>query len=193
MPQSELRIPVSTGVPHQLRRIAFRLHFSLTSSRSGLESCRWKTKPPPSSSSARFVGRKRELEELSAAIENARRGGGRIFLVSGEPRIGKSRLPGEAAALGRIAHCRAQGLSRAEFWRSLGFPNLVLARANQSNKHTLRLLEEWKREELRRTPFAILDEPPPELSPVKRPRQSLATKSQDFVSEEVPRTKRSRK
>jgi len=52
----------------------------------------------------------------------------------------------------------------------------------------LRFEEEWKREELKRTPFAILNEPPPELSPVKRPRRSLATKPQDFVSDEGPRT-----
>jgi len=54
---------------------------------------------------------------------------------------------------------------RAAFWRSLGFPNLVLARAAKANKRRLRLLEQGKREELRRTPFAILDEPPGELRP----------------------------
>jgi hypothetical protein len=32
-----------------------------------------------------------------------------------------------------------------------------------------RRLQKWRREELKRTPFAILDEPPPELSPMKRP------------------------
>ena len=74
-----------------------------------------------------------------------------------------------------------------------GFLTLVLARAAKANKHRLRLLEEWKQEELKRTPFTILDEQPPELSPVKRPRRSLATKSRDFVSDERPRTKRSRK
>ena len=70
---------------------------------------------------------------------------------------------------------------------------MVLARAAKANKRRLRLLEEWKQEELKRTPFAILDEQPPELSPVKRPRRSLATKPQDFVSDEGPQTKRSRK
>ena len=58
----------------------------------------------------------------------------------------------------------------AAIWRALGFPNLVRARAALTYKVRLRRLEEWKRKELRRTPFAILDEPPPELSPVKRPR-----------------------
>jgi hypothetical protein len=68
----------------------------------------------------------------------------------------------------------------------------VLARAAKAKKREKRQLEEWKREALKRTPFAILDESPPELFPVKRPRRSLATKPQDFVSDEVPRTKRSR-
>jgi len=69
----------------------------------------------------------------------------------------------------------------------------VRSRAALANNLRQRLLEEWKREELKAHAFAILDEPPPELSPVKRPRQSLATKPQDFVSDEGPRTKRSRK
>jgi hypothetical protein len=96
-----------------------------------------------------------------------------------------------------VARCRLGGLKggpkRAAFWRALGFPNLVRARAALANKVRQRKLEEWKREELRRTPFAILDEPPPELFPVKRPPRTLATKSEDFVSDEGPRTKRSRK
>jgi hypothetical protein len=69
----------------------------------------------------------------------------------------------------------------------------VRARAALADKVRLRRLEEWKREELRRTPFALLDDPPPELCPVKRPRQSLTTKPQYFVSYEGLRTKRSRK
>ena len=65
--------------------------------------------------------------------------------------------------------CRniGSGRKRAGFWRALGFPNLVLARAALANKVRLRRLEEWKREQLRRTPFAILDEPPAELRPTK--------------------------
>jgi hypothetical protein len=51
------------------------------------------------------------------------------------------------------------------------FPNLVRALAALANKVRLSQLEEWKRKELERTPFAILDEPPPELSPVKRPQR----------------------
>src|SRR5215472_13948330 len=66
-----------------------------------------------------------------------------------------------------LAWCRLGGLKggpkRAAFWRALGFPNLVRAPAALANKVRLRRLEEWKREELRRTPFAILDEPSTEL------------------------------
>src|SRR5215470_12711751 len=70
-----------------------------------------------------------------------------------------------------LAWCRLGGLKgglhRAAFWRALGFPNLVRARAALANKVRLRRLEEWKREELRRTPFALLDDPPEELKPKK--------------------------
>jgi hypothetical protein len=51
--------------------------------------------------------------------------------------------------------------------RKLVLPTLVRARAAEANKRRLRLLEEWKREELQRTPFAILDEPPGERRPKK--------------------------
>jgi len=61
------------------------------------------------------------------------------------------------------ARDRLGGLHRAAFWRKLGFPNLVRARAALANKVRLRRLEEWKREELRRMPFALLDDPPEEL------------------------------
>ena len=44
---------------------------------------------------------------------------------------------------------------------------MVLARAAKAEKRRLRLLEEWKREEWQRTPFAILDEPPDELRSTK--------------------------
>jgi len=41
-----------------------------------------------------------------------------------------------------------------------GFSTPVLARAAKANKRRLRLLEEYKRKELQRTPLAILDETP---------------------------------
>ena len=44
----------------------------------------------------------------------------------------------------------------------------MLARDAKAERRRLRLLEEWKRKELRRTPFAILDDPPDELRPKNR-------------------------
>ena len=39
-----------------------------------------------------FVGRGRELEDSASAIDDARTGRGALWLVTGEPGIGKSRL-----------------------------------------------------------------------------------------------------
>jgi eukaryotic-like serine/threonine-protein kinase len=44
-----------------------------------------------------FVGRKRELAQLDAAIDDALVGRGRLILLSGEPGIGKTRLADELA------------------------------------------------------------------------------------------------
>jgi len=63
---------------------------------------------------------------------------------------------------------RWKGRHRAAFWRTLGFPNLVRARAALANKVRLRKLEEWRRAELERTPFALLDDPPDELRALKK-------------------------
>ncbi len=45
-----------------------------------------------------FVGRERERSLLDAGIDEARSGRGRLFLIAGEPGIGKTRLAEEAAA-----------------------------------------------------------------------------------------------
>jgi tetratricopeptide (TPR) repeat protein len=45
-----------------------------------------------------FVGREREMEQLLAGLEDAEAGRGRLFLLAGEPGIGKSRLAHEIAA-----------------------------------------------------------------------------------------------
>ena len=54
--------------------------------------------------SAAFVGRERELSELAGALHDAVGGQGRLFLLTGEPGIGKSRLAEELAR-----HARVQG------------------------------------------------------------------------------------
>ena len=46
-----------------------------------------------------FVGREREVAELRAAIEAAENGRGSLFLVSGEPGIGKTRLADRVAGI----------------------------------------------------------------------------------------------
>jgi len=51
---------------------------------------------PPATQS--FVGRERELAELRLGLEDSIAGSGRLFLVSGEPGIGKTRLAAEAAS-----------------------------------------------------------------------------------------------
>ena len=48
-----------------------------------------------------FVGRERELAELTAGLDDALAGRGRLFLLVGEPGIGKSRLAEELAARAR--------------------------------------------------------------------------------------------
>ena len=73
-----------------------------------------------------------------------------------------------------IARCKLGGYKggpkRAAYWRALGFPNLERARIARWEPRRLEKLEEWKREELRRTPYALLDDPPAELAAPKRPR-----------------------
>jgi hypothetical protein len=53
---------------------------------------------------------------------------------------------------------RWKGRRRAAFLRKQGFPNCALARAAWARMREQRQLEDWKREELQRTPFAIPDE-----------------------------------
>jgi len=69
----------------------------------------------------------------------------------------------------RAAFQRLCGLHRAAFWAAQGHPNLVRARAVHAENLKRRRIEKWKREELKRTPFAdCLDIPPEVLKPKKR-------------------------
>lgn len=67
---------------------------------------------------------------------------------------------------------RMCGMHRARFWSQQGYPNLVRARAARAEKVRQRKLEEWKRAELKRTPYALLDDPSRELRP-RRPKSKL--------------------
>jgi DNA-binding SARP family transcriptional activator len=55
---------------------------------------------------AAFVGRERELAELVGGLDNAFAGRGRLFLLGGEPGIGKSRLAEELTAQARAREAR---------------------------------------------------------------------------------------
>jgi predicted ATPase len=59
------------------------------------------TPPVPPRPAPVFVGRRRELTELLAGLEDALEGHGRLFLLAGEAGIGKSRLADELASKAR--------------------------------------------------------------------------------------------
>jgi hypothetical protein len=65
------------------------------------------------------VGRDRELQELLAGLDRAVSGRGGLFLLGGEPGIGKSRLADE---LGRHARERGHRLLWGRGWEDAGAP-----------------------------------------------------------------------
>src|ERR671918_879656 len=74
--------------------------------------------PGPSGASV-FVGREAELTALVEGLEAARAGEGRLFLLAGEPGIGKSRLADE---LGSIALDRGARVLWGRCWEAGGAP-----------------------------------------------------------------------
>lgn len=66
-----------------------------------------------------LVGRDRELAELADGLKNALSGKGRLFLISGEPGIGKSRLADELATEGRL---RGAQILWGRCWEAGGAP-----------------------------------------------------------------------
>ena len=66
-----------------------------------------------------FVGRKSELAELLSGLEDALAGRGRLFLLVGEPGIGKSRLVDELIV---DAHARAARVLVGRCWEAGGAP-----------------------------------------------------------------------
>jgi tetratricopeptide (TPR) repeat protein len=71
------------------------------------------------SSTNHFVGRERELAELHAALDDANAGRGRLFVLSGEPGIGKTRLAEEVA---REAATRGMRAVWGRSWEGGGAP-----------------------------------------------------------------------
>jgi eukaryotic-like serine/threonine-protein kinase len=72
-----------------------------------------------SPSAATFVGRARELAELRAGLDDAIDGRGRLFLLAGEPGIGKTRLADELA---RLAGARGVQVVWGRCWEGSGAP-----------------------------------------------------------------------
>src|SRR6266508_6906474 len=73
----------------------------------------------PQSRSTVFVGRERELVALTVGLDDALEGRGGLFLVSGEPGIGKSRLADE---LGVRARGREMRVLWGRCWEAGGAP-----------------------------------------------------------------------
>jgi DNA-binding SARP family transcriptional activator len=83
------------------------------------------TAPPASAgevieSADTFVGRERELADLRRGLDDARRGQSTLFLISGEPGIGKTALIEQFAA--RVPRARCSGVVRSllGIWRRSG-------------------------------------------------------------------------
>ncbi len=75
--------------------------------------------PAASAPGSDFVGRERELAELAGGLDDVFAGRGRLFLLGGEPGVGKSRL---AEELGTRAHARGAELLVGRCWEAGGAP-----------------------------------------------------------------------
>src|SRR5262245_38679150 len=69
----------------------------------------------------RFVGRDAEMEQLQTALEEARRGRGKVVAVVGEPGVGKSRLFHELTHSHRAVGCRILQASAASYGRATAY------------------------------------------------------------------------
>src|SRR5215208_4970556 len=75
--------------------------------------------PSPRPGGWDFVGRDREVAELVAGLEDALAGQGRLFLIAGEPGIGKTGL---VEQLGRYAGERGGHVVWGRCWEGGGAP-----------------------------------------------------------------------
>src|ERR671935_82869 len=80
------------------------LHEAILRQDPGLDLAASAMQPRAEAPGGAFVGRETELAELMAGLDDALAGRGRLFLVVGEPGIGKSRLAEEV-----MRHARARG------------------------------------------------------------------------------------
>src|SRR5262245_24950547 len=98
------------------------------------------------SARSHFVGRQRELDELRAAVADARQGRGHLFLIGGEPGIGKTRLADELA---RVAGAEGFVTTWGRCWEGGGapayWPWVQVLRAYARGRAPERLAEELRR------------------------------------------------
>ncbi len=120
------RMLLARGEPGDRERAAELLRRALATARSlGLTRLAERTEPLLADAAASretalaFVGRARELAALSAALDEVLAGEGRLFLVTGEPGIGKTRLIDEFSA---VAEARGAEIRRGRGWEAGGAP-----------------------------------------------------------------------
>src|SRR5215472_4815144 len=71
------------------------------------------------SSASGFIGRERELAELRAGLIDVTAGHGHLFLLSGEPGVGKTRLADE---FGRLTLAQGVRVAWGRCWEGGGAP-----------------------------------------------------------------------
>lgn len=97
-------------VPHQTGRMAVTEGEAAEPARTG---------HPGGTSGRSFVGRAREMGEVKAALAQAVAGRGSLFLITGEPGIGKTRLMEES---GRLAGAQGWKSVTGRCWEGSGAP-----------------------------------------------------------------------